>query len=97
MEKQSECEAVLTDNINYNGTVLESTIAMEELAELIQAISKVKRYGCIGKYKDNLIEEIADAQIVIAEVMMMFGVTDDDVKGIMSAKIRRLVERMSAK
>ena len=97
MEKQSEYKAVLTDNINYNGTVLESTIAMEELAELIQAISKVKRYGCVGKHKDNLIEEIADTQIVIAEVMMMFGVTDDDVKGVMNAKIRRLIERMSAK
>lgn len=39
-----------------------TTIAMEELAELIQAISKAKR----GKLnRDNLIEEIADVYLII--------------------------------
>ena len=45
-------------NIQYHGIEQETTIAMEECSELIQAISKCKRYGCINKYRENLIEEI---------------------------------------
>ena len=89
-------DAVLHDNIEHNGSELEATIAMEELAELIQAVSKVKRYGCTGIYKENLIEEIADTRIVIDELMMIFGISDDEYQNEKDAKVRRLKERMSA-
>ena len=52
-------------NIQYHGIEQETTIAMEECSELIKAISKCKRYGCVDKYRDNLIEEIADVLIII--------------------------------
>ena len=42
-------------NIQYHGIEQETTIAMEECSELIQAISKCKRYGCVDKHRDNLI------------------------------------------
>ena len=51
---------------------------MEECAELIQAISKVRRYGFVGKYKDNLLEEIADVDIVLTELTMMFDIDPDE-------------------
>lgn len=55
-EKTATYTAILEENIKAHGTEVETTVAMEELAELIQAVSKVKRYGFVGKYKDNLIE-----------------------------------------
>ena len=94
-EKMEEYAAVLEENIKENGVVLETVVAMEECAELIQAISKVKRYGFVGEYKDNLIEEIADVSIVIREIMMMFGIADDDLENAIYAKVQRLKHRMN--
>ena len=59
-------------NIQYHGIEQETTIAMEECSELIQAISKCKRYGCINKYRENLIEEMADVLIMIDELKMVY-------------------------
>ena len=93
-EKMEEYAAVLEENIRENGVVLETVIAMEELAELIQAISKVKRYGFGGKYQDNLIEEIADVSIVIREIMMIFGISDGDINEVIDSKIQRIKKRL---
>ena len=93
-EKMEEYAAVLEENIKEHGIVEETVIAIEECAELIQAISKVKRYGFVGEYKDNLIEEIADVSIVIREIMMMFGIADDDLENAIYAKVQRLKNRM---
>ena len=94
-EKMKEYAAVLEENIKEHGIVEETVIAMEECAELIQAISKVKRYGFVGEYRDNLIEEIADVSIVIHEIMMMFGIADDDLENAIYAKVQRLKHRMN--
>ena len=94
-EKMEEYAAVLEENIKENGVVLETVIAMEECAELIQAISKVKRYGFAGEYRDNLIEEIADVSIVIREIMMMFEIPDDDLENVIYGKIQRIKHRMN--
>ena len=59
----------------YGGDI-QSTICMEECAELIQAISKMKR----GKdNRDNLIEEMADVLIVLSQLRVIYGVTDDEI------------------
>lgn len=91
MEKYA---AVLEENIKENGVALETVVAMEECAELIQAISKVKRYGFVGEYKDNLIEEIADVDIVIREIMMIFGISVGDINEVIDSKIQRIKKRL---
>lgn len=93
-EKMEEYTAILEENIKEHGVVLETVIAMEECAELIQAISKVKRYGFVGEYKDNLIEEIADVSIVIREIMMIFGIPDGDINEVIDSKIQRIKKRL---
>ena len=93
-EKMEEYAAVLEENIKEHGVVLETVIATEECAELIQAISKVKRYGFVGEYKDNLIEEIADVSIVIREIMMIFGIPDGDINEVIDSKIQRIKKRL---
>lgn len=86
--------AILEENIKQHGVVEETVIAMEECAELIQAISKVKRYGFSGEYKDNLIEEIADVSIVIRELMMIFGLSNGDINEVIDRKIQRIKNRL---
>lgn len=86
--------AILEENIKAHGKELETTVAMEELAELIQAVSKVKRYGFRDEYKDNLIEELADVDIVIAELMMLFDVSTEEFYGVMDRKVQRIKKRL---
>ena len=93
-EKMEEYAAILEENIKEHGIVEETVIAMEECAELIQAISKVKRYGFVGEYRDNLIEEIADVDIVITELLMAFNVTEDEFFSVLDRKIQRIKSRL---
>ena len=81
-------------NIRYHGTQQETTIAMEECSELIQAISKCKRYGCIDKYRENLIEEIADVLIIINELQLIYDISDNDIENIKNTKMDRMDYRI---
>ena len=67
---------------------------MEECAELIQAISKVRRYGFVGKYKDNLLEEIADVDIVLTKLMMMFDIESEEFYSVLDRKVQRIRTRL---
>ena len=93
-DKTAEYAAIFDENIKAHGTDFEVGIAMEECAELIQAISKVKRYGFVGKYKENLLEEIADVDIVLTELTMMFDVDDKDFYSVLDRKVQRIKERL---
>lgn len=76
-------------NIKYHGIEQETTIAMEECSELIQAISKCKRYGCINKYRENLIEEMTDVLIMIDELKIIYQISDVDISDIRQYKMNR--------
>ena len=67
--------------------------AQEELAELIVAISKYKR----NAHKltiANVIEEIADVNIMIKQVMMLLDIKEFEVKNEELYKLNRLKKRM---
>ena len=93
-DKTAEYAAIFDENIKAHGTDFEAGIAMEEWAELIQAISKVRRYGFVGKYRDNLLEEIADVDIVLTELTMMFDIVPDEFFSIRDRKVQRIKERL---
>lgn len=76
-------------NIKYHGIEQETTIAMEECSELIQAISKCKRYGCINKYRENLIEEMTDVLIMIDELKIIYQISDTDISDVRQYKMNR--------
>lgn len=78
---------------NINGDDLTLTIASEECAELIQSISKVKRYGFHDEYEDNLHEEVADVLICITELVCLGYLDIDKVRDYQKLKINREVER----
>lgn len=83
--------------ITANGMNKQLDIAIEELSELIQAICKLKRYG----YTDeecyfNLAEEMADVEIVLAELKLMFD-NEDNVKEWKGYQLDRLEKRLNKK
>lgn len=78
---------------NINGDDLTLTIASEECAELIQSITKIKRYGFHDEYEDNLHEEVADVLICITELLCLGYLDIDKIRNYQKLKIDREVER----
>ena len=68
-------------------------VAQEECAELIQALSKIRRKGETVKALNNLIEEIADVNIMCAQLEELFGVRAS-VALRMHQKLDRQLERI---
>lgn len=66
-------------------------IIVEELAELIKAISKLER----GKlnYKDNLIEEMADVMLVMDWIKSRYNISSDDILPIYQKKLERQLDK----
>lgn len=78
---------------HINSDDLTLTITSEECAELIQAITKVKRYGFHDEYEDNLHEEVADVLICITELVCLGYLDIDKVAKYQELKIDRELER----
>ena len=89
------------DSLNYIcntfGKQYMLTVAMEECAELIQAISKIKRYGCSKEYCDNLNEEIADVSICVGALVQMNYADVKEVNDYYEKKLERLLNRAKEK
>ena len=82
---------VVKKSIEHYGKDVQSTVCMEECAELIQAISKEKR----GKSdKENLAEEMADVIICIEMLKQIYNVTDDEIYSWVITKQERTIKRI---
>ena len=69
-------------------------VAQEECAELIQAISKVRRKGETKDAIDHLAEEIADVRIMCAQLMHLYRIVGL-VTVISNSKLDRQLERIA--
>ena len=69
------------------------TIAMEENAELIQAISKIKRNGYDPINASHLDEETADVLICICELFVMGYLDVYEIAKIIERKVERSMRR----
>ena len=82
---------VVKKSIEHYGKDVQSTVCMEECAELIQAISKEKR----GKSdKSNLVEEMADVIICIEILKKIYNITDDEIYSWVITKQERTIKRI---
>lgn len=85
----SEDEAIIICDkaINTYGQAIQKVVAMEEMGELIQAISKD-----IRDLPHNVEEEIADVEIMLTQLKIMydFGL----VNKIKEQKLKRLKENV---
>lgn len=90
---------ILNQAIVYYGVQAQMSQTIQEMAELIQAITKFQSADYLPHEKqvavrDNLIEEIADVEIMIDQMKIMFG--ELDVSQLREYKLERLLERMNA-
>lgn len=78
--------------IDHYGTKKQQDIAIEELAELQKAIIKYRREPS-DKTKEAVVEEIADVQVMLEQLKMIFSCRTK-IDAIMDAKIERQIERV---
>lgn len=89
----SDCIDVYTAALNIFGERTQMIVALEELSECQKEICKMLRgEGNI----DHLAEEVADAQIMLEQVTMMFQ-TQSLVTNYREMKLLRLAERVRRK
>ncbi|MFQ9253423.1 MAG: hypothetical protein ACLR3W_04015 [Faecalibacillus intestinalis] len=89
-------EQVFKQSIEIYGKEAQSRQVMEECAELIQAVNKMLRYEdrpAEPEYYANLIEEIADVEIMLYQLKVMFNI-DDEVFKVKIQKAKREKERL---
>lgn len=92
--KRKKIEKIFKKSIEVYGKESQSRQAMEECAELVQAINKCLRYPNKEECKDNLIEEIADVEIMLYQLKEMFYKNETEVHEWKEKKAKREKERL---
>ncbi|MHB9925448.1 hypothetical protein [Clostridium botulinum] len=91
-EQIEQCRRI----VKCNGVTLQKFVAIEELAELQQAISKYQREQVIFNI-DNIAEEMADVYIILEELKYICAIYDDEIKKQIEYKIKRELKRIEDK
>jgi len=86
-------EAIFRRASDTWGAVAQMIVAVEECAELQQAIIKAIR---TGKSSINLAEEIADVSIMLDQLVFLFPEIDTKVKAWRKTKLARLENKLDA-
>lgn len=85
--------------IDKCGRKAQFMIAMEECAELIQAISKCVRTESFPavEEREHLIEEMADVMFCMEQLQVMCSITDEELYAMKQAKEKRTLDRLKGK
>ena len=90
-------ERIMRQAIETYGVQSQCDVAIEEMAELTKAIVKIRRvaddYGKTQAALDNLMEEIADVDIMIDQLKIMWGTKQ--VEEYRMRKLERLNRRLN--
>lgn len=89
-------ERIMQQAIETYGVQAQCDVAIEEMAELTKAIMKIRRvadgYGKTQAARENLLEEIADVDIMIEQMKIMWG--PKQVEEYRRRKLERLERRL---
>jgi len=91
--KSEQKNDIYIEAINVFGKEKQMNMAIEEMAELIKEISKVIRYDSIEKPNSNIVEEIADVEIMLEQVKDIMS-CHAAVYSMKMKKLNRLSERL---
>ena len=92
---------IIRETVNLHGDK-QYMVTVEEMAELMQAISKYLRIdnsGCddvsqIEKEAiNNIAAEMADVYIILEELQVMLGIKNGDIHAVINRKLNRQFER----
>ncbi len=95
---------ILQKAIDTYGEFPQIDMCIEEMSELTKALCKIKRAGAKKDYfvdvlqevnliRENIIEEMADVEITLAQQKIIFG-CEEEVKQQIDFKLNRLKERL---
>lgn len=91
MMKIGEMMTIFEKAIETYGADLQKQVAIEEMAELTKEICKEFR----GKgNREHIIEEIADVDIMLQQLMIMYDITTEEMLNAVGIKIARLDKRL---
>lgn len=86
-------ESIYRAAISVWGKDAQENQAIEEMAELIQAINKMRRQPS-PEHLDSLKEELADVQIMLDQLRLIHRVSDDELQFYEAQKLQRLQKRL---
>lgn len=78
--------------LEYYGGKHQVIVAMEELAELIQQLSKSVRGS---DNRTDIVEEIADVHIMLEQMRIFFNISTAEIYDVMRLKLERETERIN--
>lgn len=81
-------EVILSRAIDKFGMEKQALVAVEELSELQKEILKNVNRG--EDNLDHIKEELVDVIIMIKQLVLIYGFTDEDLDEIMNFKLKRL-------
>lgn len=90
-----ETNKVIEKAIATYGGELQSMVAMEECAELAQAISKCIREPHDEEARKHLVEEMADVMICLEHLKRIYDVSDLELDFWTASKLGRLERRLN--
>lgn len=96
MMDERERRDIMLRAIHRYGEAAQIDMAVEEMAELTKALCKVKRAtpgATTTAAIANVIEEIADVQIMLDQLRLIFSRSTDEVE---EDKLRRLLARINS-
>ena len=83
---------ILKKAIETYGKDMQLNVAVEEFSELIKEICKSKR----GRdNRANIIEEIADCEIMLNQIQIIFDIGADEIADVVIEKLERLEKRLA--
>ena len=88
----SDWEAIMDASLKRDGDTKKLQIAQEELAELVQAISKYMRE--VPDSNMLVLEELADVTIVLSYVRQICGLSLEDLVKAINIKLEREKKRL---
>lgn len=96
-DRASSDERIMQQAIETYGVQAQCDVAIEEMAELTKAIVKIRRvaddYEKTQAALDNLLEEIADVDIMVEQMKIVWG--QKDVEEYRRKKLARLDRRLN--
>lgn len=89
-------ERVMDRAIEHYGVEKQLLVCIEELSELIKAITKAERYPNDDIKKDDIAEEMADVYICLEYLAKIYSISDEKISHNFIYKLMRLNERMDS-
>ena len=89
---EQEINKAIGEIAEYYGAKKQSLQTCEECcAELIQTVDKLTRGETPGRVL-SLIEEIADARIMMSQLMCLYGISESEISDQIEEKLKRKLE-----